>query len=182
MKRKKMNNEAINEKLSEITKALTWQCVDKEGIPTEPEHLVGVSHIRLASEVLEKSRRITKYGEKETTGRKSEKKRKRKSGQKRTVDSQRLENHFKVKFEKHTYIPILLNLLEQEQSDKELARIALLIYESPYFISNDYHTFSSWYRNFCLIVGCDYNTNYTPCKLKADKKLRNKYYFLYKVG
>mgnify|MGYP006916103676 CR=1 FL=1 len=102
----------------------------------------------------------------------------------RVVDEEKLSSHFKVKgFDKKAHIPVLKAMLEQNQSDKNLARVALLIYESPFFIKNNYKVFSGWYKDFCDIVESKYHDSYEPNKLKDEYyyRLKNQYWFLYGV-
>lgn len=97
----------------------------------------------------------------------------------RVVEIDKIGFHFKRDFDKITHLPTLKSLLEQPDSDKNLARVALLIYESQWFLSKDYNTFSKWYKDFCRFVGCKFHSSYEPSKLKPiDENLKNKYYFL----
>lgn len=97
----------------------------------------------------------------------------------RKVNIDEIGKHFKIGFDKKTYLPILKTLLETSQSDKDLAKVALLIYDSKYFLSNDYRTFSKWYRNYCKYVGCEFHSSYEPSKLRPiDRELKKRYYFL----
>ncbi len=97
----------------------------------------------------------------------------------RTVNIDNILIHLKRSFDKQTYSSTLKSLLEQNQSDKELARAALLIYDSHYFLSNDYSAFAKWYKDFCRFVGCEFHSSYEPGKLKPiHEDLKNKYYFL----
>lgn len=98
----------------------------------------------------------------------------------RVVEIDRIMSHFKMTFDKKTYTPTLKMFLEQPDSDKNLARVALLIYNSPSFIRTDYKTFSKWYKDFCHLVGCKFHSSYEPNKLQPiDEDLKNKYYFLF---
>lgn len=103
-----------------------------------------------------------------------------KEEKKREIDKERLEEQFNVKFNKKDYIPTIINFLEQKQKDKNLARSALIIYESQYFIKKKYNTFSDWYKTFCEIVGCKFHSSYEPNKLKDSiyEKIKNQYWFL----
>ncbi|MBO4662553.1 MAG: hypothetical protein J5630_07625 [Bacteroidaceae bacterium] len=97
----------------------------------------------------------------------------------RVVDINRIGQHFIYSFDKRTYLPTFKLLLELPKSDKNLARVALLIYESRWFLKNDYKTFISWYKDFCNIVGCSFHKSYTPSALKPiPKQLVDSYYFL----
>ena len=97
----------------------------------------------------------------------------------RNVDINKIGMHFKCGFDKQTHLPTMKMFLEQPNTDKDLARVALLIYESKWFLSNDYRTFSKWYRDFCKIVGCKYHKDYAPSALKPiPDTLQRNYYFL----
>ncbi len=97
----------------------------------------------------------------------------------RVVDIEKIRDKFKNDFDKRTYIPMLKNYLEQPQSDKELARVALLIWNSQWFIRKDYKDiYINWYRDFCKHVKCDFHKDYYPSALIISKKTRDKYYFL----
>lgn len=97
----------------------------------------------------------------------------------RILKSGELEKHFKLGFDKKAYIPTLETKLASDQSDKELARVALVIYESQHFIKKDYKTFSKWYRDFCYIVDCEYHKSYVQSALKKKlEDVRKEYYFL----
>ena len=98
----------------------------------------------------------------------------------REVDIDKIGMHFKRDFDKKTYLPFLKTFLEQPETDKNLARMALVIYESKFFLSNDYTTFSKWYKDFCLIVGCKHHDSYAPSALKPfSDELKNRLYFLF---
>ena len=109
---------------------------------------------------------------------KPEKKPEKRPEKVREVNIETIGNHFKRGFDKITHLPTLKLLLEQPQSDKELARVALLIYNSQWFISGDYKGFSEWYKDFCRLVKCNYHKSYEPSKLTPSEELKNKYYFL----
>lgn len=59
----------------------------------------------------------------------------------------------------------LLPRLKIQRSNKEYARIALLIYESGK-LSNKPTKFSTWYKRFCELIKCNYNKGYNPASLK----------------
>ena len=62
----------------------------------------------------------------------------------------------------------------------EYARIANLIYNSDKMNQRlKPHSFSDWYKYFCQIVGCEYNPEYKPSKLKDTKGLEKEFYFLF---
>ena len=105
---------------------------------------------------------------------------KKKDIQVRLVDIEKIGSHFKRDFDKQTHLPTMKLLLEQPNSDKNLARVALLIFQSKWFLSNDYNTFSSWYRDFCNMTKCTFHKAYAPSALKPiPKELENNYYFLF---
>ena len=61
----------------------------------------------------------------------------------------------------------------------EYARIAHLIFNSDKMNQRlKPHSFSDWYKYFCQIVGCEYNPEYKPSKLKDTKGLEKEFYFL----
>lgn len=67
----------------------------------------------------------------------------------------------------------------RERSVIEYAKIALLIYNSKKMSAKKPQTFSDWYKYFCQIVGCEYNPEYKPSKLKDTKGLEKEFYFLF---
>lgn len=75
----------------------------------------------------------------------------------------------------------LLPDLKQNWSDKDFARIALMIYNSgklmPVMRPN---TFKTWYRKFCELVGCGFHEDYKPSILKADDKFKRIFSYLQK--
>lgn len=96
------------------------------------------------------------------------------------VEIDRIGKHFKREFDKKTFLPTLKMFLEQPESDKNLARIALIIYESKYFLAKDYSTFSKWYKDFCKIVGCTYHKSYAKSALlPISDELKQNLYFLF---
>lgn len=66
-----------------------------------------------------------------------------------------------------------------ERSVIEYAKIALLIYNSKKMSSKKPQTFSKWYQYFCKIVGCEYNKDYKPSKLKDTEGLEKEFSFLF---
>lgn len=59
----------------------------------------------------------------------------------------------------------LLPRLKIQRSNKDYARIALLIYESGK-LSKKPTKFSTWYKRFCELINCNYNKGYYPANLK----------------
>lgn len=60
----------------------------------------------------------------------------------------------------------------------EYAKIALLIYNSKKMSSKRPHKFIEWYQFFCKIVGCEFNKDYKPSKLKATEGIEKEFFFL----
>lgn len=73
----------------------------------------------------------------------------------------------------------LLPDLKIERNAKDFARIALLIYDSKVLLSAKRpKTFDNWYRTFCELVGCEYNSNYKRSKLDIDRIFKQKFNYL----
>jgi hypothetical protein len=53
-----------------------------------------------------------------------------------------------------------------------------LIYNSKKMSAKKPQTFSEWYQYFCKIVGCEYNKEYKPSKLKDSEGLEKEFAFL----
>ena len=66
----------------------------------------------------------------------------------------------------------------RKRSVIEYAKIALLIYNSKKMSAKKPQTFSEWYQYFCKIVGCEYNKEYKPSKLKDFEGLEKEFAFL----
>ncbi len=112
-------------------------------------------------------------------GKKPKKQKKKTPEVTRIVDIDKIGQHLNRDFNKKVYLADMKMFLEQHQSDKDLARAALLIYNSRYFIKKDYNSFLAWYKDFCVIVGCKYHEDYLPSALrKLLEKQKKKYYFL----
>lgn len=75
----------------------------------------------------------------------------------------------------------LLPDLKQKWSDKDFAKIALMIYESgkllPVMRPN---TFKTWYKKFCELVGCGFHEDYKPSILRDNDNLKRIFYYLQK--
>lgn len=101
-----------------------------------------------------------------------------KNGDKRDIDTEKLSQNFNTRLNKK-YIPRLKKVLEADLSDKQFAGIALLIFNSQYFIKRGHSTFVAWYREFCEIVGSTYHSSYAPSALKETaEKFKQKLNFL----
>lgn len=73
----------------------------------------------------------------------------------------------------------LLPDLKIERNAKDFARIALLIYDSNVLLpAKRSNTFDGWYRTFCELVGCKYNSNYKRSKLDIDGNFKRKFNYL----
>ena len=73
----------------------------------------------------------------------------------------------------------LLPDLKQKWSDKDFAKIALMIYESGKLMSAMRpNTFKTWYKKFCELVGCGFHEDYKPSILKADDNFKRIFYYL----
>ena len=68
----------------------------------------------------------------------------------------------------------------KKRSVLEYAKIAYLIYNSEKMSRLKPNSFIDWYKYFCQIVGCKYNPEYKPSKLKDTKGLEKEFYFLIK--
>ncbi len=73
----------------------------------------------------------------------------------------------------------LLPDLEQNWSDKDFAKIALMIYNSGKLMSAMRpSTFRAWYEKFCVLIGCKFHKDYKPSILEPDDNLRRVFYYL----
>lgn len=73
----------------------------------------------------------------------------------------------------------LLPALNVNWSDKNFARIALLIYNSDCLLRDlKPNTFSGWYKLFCDTVGCRYNKNYKKSNLDITDAFKNRFFYL----
>jgi len=73
----------------------------------------------------------------------------------------------------------LLPDLKQNWSDKDLAKIALMIYNSGKLMpAMRPNTFRAWYKEFCNLIGCKYHKDYKPSILEPDDKLQRVFYYL----
>ena len=69
--------------------------------------------------------------------------------------------------------------LKQNWSDKDFAKIALMIYDSGKLMpAMRPNTFKSWYEKFCGLVGCRFHKDYKPSILNPDDNLRRIFYYL----
>ena len=82
-------------------------------------------------------------------------------------------------YSKSLLLEKLVTQLSVARSEKDMARIALLIFESPVFIDDYNRKFRFWYRDFCKIVGCKYHESYHPSALKPiSERLQAEFDFL----
>ena len=104
---------------------------------------------------------------------------------KRTINEAELKEYFKLTFKGggngniDYFTNNLLPDLKQNWSDKEFAKIALMIYESGKLIdSMRPNTFKAWYKRFCELVGCGSHEEYKPNKLGVDESFKRKFSYL----
>lgn len=102
----------------------------------------------------------------------------------RNINVVELSKYFKLSFKGagngniDYFTDNLLPDLRQNRSDKDFAKIALMIYESGTLIdSMRPKTFKEWYRIFCEMVSCRFHENYKPSILKADDKFKHIFYY-----
>lgn len=73
----------------------------------------------------------------------------------------------------------LLPDLKVNRTDKDFARIALLIYDSGKLNqSMKPRTFTMWYQTFCCLVGCKYHKHYKRSNLGVDDKFKKSFNYL----
>ena len=66
------------------------------------------------------------------------------------------------------------------RSSLEYAKIAYLIFCSNKVLERKRpQTFSEWYRFFCNVVGCEFNPDYKPSKLKDTSSLEKEFSYLF---
>ncbi len=77
-----------------------------------------------------------------------------------TINKDELSTYFKAPFRgmggNPNYFDMLTAELEKPYSDAELCQIAVLIYQSHVLNNRRPNTFKEWYRQFCNLVGCQY--------------------------
>lgn len=103
----------------------------------------------------------------------------------RNIDEENLASFFPSSFRgigKGNFINYfsenLLPDLKKRWTDKDFAKIALIIYESGKLAKNKKpETFAEWYRNFCYVVGCKYHKDYKPTNLR-DEIFKGKFSYL----
>lgn len=68
------------------------------------------------------------------------------------------------------YFNYLIDDIKKIRNSKDAARMALLIYRSNKMIKTQKpNTFKRWYKLFCEMTGCTYNSDYKPSNLDIDK-------------
>ena len=98
----------------------------------------------------------------------------------RQIDEKAIGDWFSARFKGAgnggvNHLPDLTAELKLNRSNKEFAKIALLIHESKYCLLKDI-SFSKFYISFCVAVGCK-QKKYDPCKLQ-DEEFAKKFYYL----
>lgn len=75
----------------------------------------------------------------------------------------------------------LLPDLKENRSDKDFAKIALMIYNNGKLTSSMRpKTFKEWYKRFCDMVGCGFHRDYKPSILDAGNDFKQAFYYLQK--
>ena len=109
---------------------------------------------------------------------------KKEEEEKRKVNVEEMRKYFNTTFNGGTKDSIdnAANLCDKLSkgsfTDKDFAKIAYMIYSSPYMNQNKPQTFRAWYQTFCSIVGCEYHESYKPNKLNPTVALREQFIFL----
>lgn len=103
----------------------------------------------------------------------------------RVINEDELKEYFRMSFKGGGHGNIdyftgyLLPDLKVNRSDKDFAKIALMIYNSGKLIdSMRPNTFRKWYQKFCELVGCGFHDDYKPSNLKADDNFKRIFYYL----
>ena len=103
----------------------------------------------------------------------------------RSIKEEELKAYFKLSFRGggngniDYFTNNLLPDLKQNWSDKDFAKIALMIYDSGKLMpAMRPNTFKSWYEKFCGLVGCRFHKDYKPSILNPDDNLRRIFYYL----
>lgn len=98
------------------------------------------------------------------------------------INEEELKKYFPAKYKGAANSPNLFKeltslLKKPNRGNKDMARIALMIYESPKIIGKP-QTFREWYKAFCDIVCYKANDGYKPCNLKATETLKKEFGYL----
>ena len=103
----------------------------------------------------------------------------------RVINEDELKEYFKISFKGGGHGNIdyftgyLLPYLKVNRSDKDFAKIALMIYYSGKLIDSMCpNTFKEWYGKFCELVGCGFHEEYKPNKLVIDESFKRKFSYL----
>lgn len=73
----------------------------------------------------------------------------------------------------------LLEDLRLEWTDRQIAMIANMIYESGWLAGKP-DSFTAWYRHLCQMIGRTFHPGYHPCKLNPSEGLKRRFYYLKK--
>ena len=102
----------------------------------------------------------------------------------RNINVEKLREYFNLPFKGvgHDNIDYFTNNLlpdlRQNRSDKDFAKIALMIYGSGKLVSGMRpNTFKEWYRIFCELVGCGFH-EYKPNALIPNDIFKKAFYYL----
>lgn len=92
-----------------------------------------------------------------------------------------LKQYFVAKFKGAgnfpNYFSYLINDLKVLQSDKDFARVALMIYNSKYIVTKP-PTFNAWLKIFLHIVGVETKYSYRPNKLAPTELISKTFFYL----
>ena len=88
----------------------------------------------------------------------------------RVIDETTISSWFNSRFKgaggNQNHLPDIILDLKRSRSNKDFAKIALLIYESKFCVVKA-QPFSKFYKNFCSAVGCQMR-KYDPCNLRDE--------------
>lgn len=94
----------------------------------------------------------------------------------REVNKEKLAKYFKAQYRGmggHTdRYSKLVEELQQDFSDADFCRIAVMLYESDVLNSSRPNTFKQWYKIFCEAVGCPYDEKREPRHYKPDEAMK----------
>lgn len=101
-----------------------------------------------------------------------------------SINEEKLKKYFKLSFKgggngNMDHFQNLVDDLKISRSDKDMARIALMIYESEKLLdSMKPRTFAAWYKKFCELVGCEFHESYNKSKLNLSDEFQRGFGYL----
>lgn len=97
------------------------------------------------------------------------------------VNKTELSKYFNAKFKgsgnNPNYFDTLIEDIKDLRTSKDLAIVALMIYNCPSFIQRP-STFAAWLREFFEIIGRDYPKDQSKNKYKPSEKIQRMFYYL----